>query len=212
VPGSLVFRPTRGPVDLSDYRNWWSYTPDACWSRPEGPGSDTYTRGRHPVTHVAYEDAKAYAAWAGKALPTETEWEYAARGGLEQRRYPWGDELMQGGKHRCNIWQGVFPTRNTVQDGYRGTAPVDAFAPNAYGLLNMVGNVWEWCADRWSTQHPVPPPPDPTGPVTGSDRVTRGGSYLCHASYCDRYRVAARTHNAPNASLAHQGFRCARTL
>jgi formylglycine-generating enzyme required for sulfatase activity len=147
VPGSLVFRRSRGPVDLRNVRNWWSYVPGACWSRPEGPGSDTYTRARHPVTQVAYDDAAAYATWAGKALPTEAEWEYAARGGLDGATYAWGDEPFPDGRPMANTWQGDFPWQNLRLDGYEGTSPPGAFPPNGYGLLDMTGNVWEWTCD-----------------------------------------------------------------
>ena len=173
---------------------WWCAVPGAVWNSPEGPGSSVADRGDHPVVHVSWNDAAAYCRWAGGRLPGEAEWEYAARGGLERARYPWGDELTPGGEHRCNIWQGHFPTRNTAEDGYRGTAPVDAFAPNGFGLHNVSGNVWEWCADPWTT--------------TGTSRVIRGGSYLCHRSYCNRYRVAARTSNTPDSTTGHTGFRC----
>jgi len=192
---------------------WWAGVDGATWRTPEGPGSDLTGRGDHPVVHVTWADAAAYAAWAGKRLPTEAEWEYAARGGIEQARYPWGDELTPGGEHRCNIWQGRFPISNTGADGYLGTAPVDAFTPNKYGLYNTSGNVWEWCADWWSpTFHVEGSRTDPTGPPTGDARVMRGGSYMCHQSYCNRYRVAARTSNTPDSSSGHLGFRCVRDI
>ena len=174
---------------------WWCAVDGASWAAPEGPGSDLDGRGDHPVTHVSWADAGAFCRWAGARLPTEAEWEYAARGGLVRARYPWGDELTPGGEHRCNIWQGRFPTKNTAEDGYPGTAPVDAFPPNGFGLHNVSGNVWEWSADRWAPDHP--------------SRVLRGGSYLCHDSYCNRYRVAARTSNTPDSSTGNTGFRLA---
>lgn len=188
---------------------WWCGVDGACWRAPEGPGSTVAERGDHPVVHVSWNDAMAYCSWAGVRLPTEAEWEYAARGGPAQLRYPWGDELTPGGAHRCNIWQGHFPTKNTAEDGFRGTAPVDAFEPNGFGLYNVSGNVWEWCADWWGTEHGTRPRTDPTGPARGASKVIRGGSYLCHRSYCNRYRVAARTSNTPDSTTGHMGFRCA---
>ncbi|MFJ6620700.1 formylglycine-generating enzyme family protein [Kitasatospora sp. NPDC091335] len=205
LPGELrrgAPRPGRTP--------WWCGVEGAAWDRPEGPGSGVRGRGDHPVVHVSWNDAAAYASWAGKRLPTEAEWEYAARGGLSQARYPWGDELDPEGEYRCNIWRGTFPTRNTAADGHRGTAPVDSFEPNGFGLYNVSGNVWEWCADWWTTDHPVGRPTvGPAGPAAGTDRVIRGGSHMCHKSYCNRYRVAARTANSPDSSSGHAGFRCA---
>lgn len=170
---------------------WWLGVSGAYWRAPEGPGSDIAERMDHPVVHVSRNDALAYCRWAGQRLPTEAEWEYAARGGLDQARYPWGDELTPGGEHRCNIWQGRFPVHNTEEDGYAGTAPVDSFRPNGFGLYNVSGNVWEWCADAFDAEH----------------RAMRGGSYLCHRSYCNRYRVAARTGNTPDSSSGNTGFR-----
>jgi len=174
---------------------WWCKVPDACWRAPEGPGSDLAERVDHPVVHVSWNDAAAYAAWAGLKLPTEAQWEYAARGGLEQRLYPWGDELKPNGEHRCNIWQGQFPLEDTAEDGFAGTCPVDAFPPNGFALYCMTGNVWEWCADSF-----------------GTGKVMKGGSFLCHASYCDRYRVAARTSNTTDSSASNIGFRCVRSF
>jgi formylglycine-generating enzyme required for sulfatase activity len=192
---------------------WWLGVDGAAWRAPEGPGSSTSERLDHPVVHVSWRDAAMYAAWCGLRLPTEAEWERAARGGLDQKKYPWGDELRPAGRHRCNLWQGRFPDVNTGDDGFLGTAPVDAFEPNGLGLHNMSGNVWEWCADWWSVSwHAAATREtrvDPRGPASGTAKVIRGGSYLCHASYCNRYRVAGRTHNAVNSSTGHMGFRCA---
>jgi len=189
---------------------WWRAVAGASWRHPEGPGSDVGARQNHPVVHVSWRDAHAYCAWSGTRLPTEAEWEYAARGGLEQRRFPWGDELVVAGRHMCNTWQGIFPTLNSGADGYVGTAPVTAYHPNGYGLSNMVGNTWEWCADWFSADyHRDGPRVAPTGPPDGTARVMRGGSYLCHESYCNRYRVAARSSNTPDSSTGNIGFRVA---
>jgi sulfatase modifying factor 1 len=201
------FPPTRGAAQAP----WWRQVFGADWRHPEGPGSSIEHRLNHPVVHVAFTDALAYCAWAGVRLPTEAEWEYAARGGLRQARFPWGDELAPGGRHRCNIWQGTFPGHNTLDDGYLGTAPVDAYEPNGLGLYNVAGNVWEWCADWFHTGfHRTGPRHDPTGPPSGQARVIRGGSYLCHHSYCTRYRVGARSSNTPDSSTGNMGFRVAR--
>ncbi|QKW10300.1 formylglycine-generating enzyme family protein [Streptomyces sp. NA04227] len=189
---------------------WWLEVPGADWRRPEGPGSDVIARMDHPVVHVTWYDAEAYARWAGKRLPTEAEWEYAARGGLEGARYPWGDEREPGGEHRMNVWQGEFPTHNMGADGHLGTAPADAYEPNGYGLHNMCGNVWEWCADWFHPSwHATGPRINPLGPPPTGRKVMRGGSYLCHESYCFRYRVDARSSNTPQSSAGNIGFRCA---
>lgn len=194
---------------------WWRAVAGANWRAPEGPGTSVGDRRDHPVVHMSWNDATAYARWAGKRLPTEAEWEKAARGGLVRARFPWGDELTPNGRHRCNIWQGDFPVRDTREDGYAGTAPVKAYAPNGFGLYNASGNVWEWCADRfsadWHTSERPATRTDPTGPAHGENRVLRGGSHLCHRSYCNRYRVAARTSNTPDSTTGHGGFRCALT-
>ena len=167
-------------------------------------------RSGHPVVHVSWQDAAAYCQWAGKRLPTEAEWEAAARGGLVGKRFPWGDRLHPDGGHRCNVWQGRFPGHNTRADGHVGTAPVQSFAPNGYGLYNVVGNAWEWCADWFGLPaDSVAPPHNPSGPPRGRTKVLKGGSYLCHASYCNRYRVAARYANTPHSTSGHAGFRCA---
>lgn len=188
---------------------WWYEVTGADWRSPEGPGSGLAGRMDHPVVHVTWRDARAYARWAGKRLPTEAEWEYAARGGLVQARYPWGDEREPGGVHRMNVWQGEFPSRNSGADGYLGTAPADAFEPNGYGLYNTCGNVWEWCSDWFHPSwHTTGPRTAPAGPPKGERKVMRGGSYLCHESYCFRYRVDARSSNTPDSSAGNIGFRC----
>ena len=225
VPGSLVFHGTSGPVDLSDYRNWWSWTPGAQWRHPDGPESTVHGRERHPVTHIAYEDAQAYAAWAGKVLPSEAEWEFAARGGLEGKVFVWGNEFAPKGKMMANTWQGEFPWQNLELDGFVGTSPVTTFPPNGYGLYDMAGNVWEWTSDFFTSSHtngedPCCAPRNPR--VTAPDqsygvgqpgahiprRVTKGGSHLCAPNYCLRYRPAARQGEAVDTSTAHIGFRC----
>jgi formylglycine-generating enzyme required for sulfatase activity len=187
-----AFPPTRAVVGAP----WWRQVHGATWLHPEGPASDLDGRSTHPVVHVSWIDAREFCRWAGGRLPSESEWEYAARGGLERRRYPWGDELTPGGEHRMNVFQGRFPETDTGEDGFAGTAPVGAFPPNGYGLYNATGNVWEWTADRF-------------GPGRPGQRVTRGGSYLCHDSYCWRYRCAARSGNTPDSSAGNIGFRMA---
>nr|WP_277813218.1 formylglycine-generating enzyme family protein [Haloferax sp. ATB1] len=194
--------------------SWWVAVQGANWFRPTGPSSTIIDEGllTHPVTHVSWNDAVAYAEWTGKRLLTEAEWEFAARGGLENKRYPWGDDITPGGEHRCNIWQGSFPDQNTAEDGYLRTAPVDEFRPNHYGLYNVAGNVWEWCADWFSPDYHTTDGysrMNPTGPNSGTHRVMRGGSYLCHRSWCNRYRVAARSKNTPDSSAGNVGFRLA---
>ena len=224
VPGSLVFRMADGPVNLRDARNWWAYVPGASWRRPEGPGSTLDGRQRHPVTQVAYEDAAAYAAWAGKQLPTEAEWEYAARGGLEGKTFVWGDEFTPRGRVMANTWQGEFPWQRLGR--FQGTSPIESFPPNGYGLYDMAGNVWEWTSDYFTPGHPeeverpccVPTNPRVDAPERSfavdrpgahiPRRVIKGGSHLCAPNYCLRYRPAARQAESVDTSTSHIGFRC----
>jgi sulfatase modifying factor 1 len=230
VPGSLVFQRTRGPVNLDDYRNWWRYLPGAQWRHPEGAQSDIVGRDRHPVTHVAWDDVTAYAAWAGKDLPTEAEWEFAARGGLDGKVFTWGDEFAPRGRMMANTWQGEFPWQNLTLDKYEGTSPVGSFPHNGYGLYDMAGNVWEWTSDYYTPRHPTEMQHaccGPVGPrvnprVTTPDQsfnvggpgdqfprhVVKGGSHLCAPNYCLRYRPAARQAQSVETSMAHMGFRC----
>lgn len=207
-----LLRDDVGPTRAVTEAPWWRQVHGATWRHPEGPGSDVRERLDHPVVHVSWHDALAYAAWAGKRLPTEAEWECAARGGLVGQRFPWGDDLTPDGEHRMNVWQGVFPTRNACLDGYAATAPATAFPPNGFGLYNMTGNTWEWCHDWFAAHHAAGPLLEPRGPERGTMRVIRGGSYLCHASYCNRYRVSARSATTPESTTGHQGFRCSRDM
>lgn len=227
VPGSLVFTPPPGPVPLDDYTRWWSFVPGADWRHPEGPGSTVGGRERHPVTHVSWFDARAYAAWAGKDLPTEAEWEFAARGGLDRKTFVWGDEHEPKGRPGGNVWQGRFPWENLETDGFSGTSPVGHFRPNGYGLHDMAGNVWEWTADHFTANHaasgrnvaPASPCCIPTDPRVDRAlehdpreayprRVIKGGSHLCAPNYCFRYRPAARQGDTEETSTCHIGFRC----
>jgi formylglycine-generating enzyme len=227
VPGSLVFRASSGPVDLTDNSAWWEYVPGAYWKRPAGPGSTINGRDRHPVVHVAYEDVEAYASWVGKELPTEAEWEFAARGGLEGARFAWGDDHFPEGKAMANSWQGEFPWQNLWLDGFERTSPVGSFPPNGYGLSDITGNVWEWTTDWFAPHHEddvqhaccVPSNPRvtsldgscaaPTEPGSQIPRkVIKGGSHLCAPNYCLRYRPAARQPQMIDTSTSHLGFRC----
>ena len=221
VPGSMVFTPTSEPVPLNNHARWWRWQPGADWRHPEGPESSIAGKGNHPVVHVSWEDADAYARWAGKRLPTEAEWELAARGGSDGKPYVWGDEAPSISPSRANIWQGRFPYQNLGSDGFKGTAPVKSYAPNGYGLYDMAGNVWEWVADWYRSDTYQsragrglivdPPGPedsfDPQEPYT-SKRVIRGGSFLCNESYCAGYRPSARMKTDPLTGLSHTGFRC----
>ena len=225
-PGSLVFATPRYPVDLTDWSQWWRFEFGANWRRPNGRGRSNAGLGDHPVVHLAYADAEAYAAWAGKELPTEAEWEYAARGGLDGAEFAWGDELTPGGRHMANTWQGEFPHQNLAADGYSRTSPVTAFPPNGYGLFDMIGNVWEWTADWYAARH-VPDTPKacciPTNPRGAREadsydqcaagariprKVVKGGSHLCAPNYCRRYRPAARHAQPVDTGMSHVGFRC----
>lgn len=190
---------------------WWCRVEGAMWRHPEGPWSNIKQRWKHPVVQISWHDALAYAAWAGKRLPTEAEWEVAARGGLGAgNRFPWGDELEPGGKHYMNVWQGTFPTHNYEADGHYGPTSAKSYKPNGYGLYQMTGNIWEWCRDWFDAgYYRVSPRANPAGPATGDRRVMRGGSYLCHSSYCNRYRVDARSSNTPDSATTNLGFRCA---
>jgi formylglycine-generating enzyme required for sulfatase activity len=198
------FPPTQGVAAAP----WWRLVEGASWKQPEGPGSTLEARGDHPVVHVSWNDAVAYCAWVGARLPTEAEWEFAARGALSHAIYPWGDELEPAGEHRMNVWQGDFPSANTAADGHYGTAPARTYAPNGFGLYQMTGNVWEWTSDWFdSTWYRRSPQQDPRGPEHGERRVMRGGSFLCHESYCRRYRVAARSSSTPDAAASNIGMR-----
>ncbi|MEE6177558.1 formylglycine-generating enzyme family protein [Mycobacterium sp. 050134] len=213
APGALVFRPTSGPVDLRDWRQWWTWVPGAHWRRPFGPDSSIDDRPDHPVVQVAYPDASAYARWAGRRLPTEAEWEYAARAGTTTV-YPWGDTVAPDGQLMANTWQGNFPYRNTGALGWVGTSPVESFPPNGFGLFDMIGNVWEWTVTRYQVRHRPDgpantccPPPDTGDPAVM--QTLKGGSHLCAPEYCHRYRAAARSSQSQDSATSHIGFRCA---
>jgi formylglycine-generating enzyme required for sulfatase activity len=217
VPGSVVFSPPNHPVILDDISGWWRFVPGASWKHPEGPQSDLKGREKHPVVQVCWEDAAAYAKWAGKRLPTEAEWEYAARGGLTQKAYVWGDEFRPGGKLMANTWQGRFPDQNTKEDGWERTSPVASFPPNGFGLYDMAGNVWQWCNDWYRPDYYAHSPrANPQGPADSMDplepgmakRVQRGGSFLCTDQYCSRYMPGGRGKGAVDTGSSNVGFRC----
>lgn len=221
VPASLVFVPSDRPVPLDDYSQWWTWTKGASWKHPHGPGSDIRGKEDHPVVHISYYDAQAYCKWAGKRLPTEAEWEWAARGGLKDNIYPWGNEPVNEGQPKTNSWEGSFPYDNTEMDGHFFVAPVRSYAPNGYGLYDMAGNAWEWCSDWYRADYyQVVNRPEgisnPQGPVNSYDpdepyahkRVIRGGSFLCNDAYCSGYRCARRMKTTPDSGMEHLGFRC----
>jgi formylglycine-generating enzyme required for sulfatase activity len=219
VPGSQVFSQTPGPVDLRDWTQWWRWEPGASWRAPQGPGSSWEEIPDHPVVHVGWSDAAAYARWAGKELPTEAEWEHAARGGLRGMPYAWGEEMSPGGRAMANTWRGSFPWRSAPEDGFHRTSPVGSYPPNGYGLVDMIGNVWEWTRSRWTPSHAQTGEDVASGsPCCGgavrlaeADRmVTKGGSHLCSPDYCQRYRPAARQGHGVNDTTSHVGFRCVR--
>lgn len=209
--GSLVFKAAAGPVDLTNFRNWWTFVPGASWRHPQGPGSSIMGLGKHPVVHIAWHDASAYAAWAGKTLPSEAEWEYASWGGRLGTDYAWGDELEPGGQVFANYWRGRFPYENLAHDGWAYTSPVGTYPGNGFGLSDMIGNVWEWTADVYETEVRARSPCCGAGRTHEQEadpRVIKGGSHLCAENYCRRYRPAARQGQAPDTSTSHIGFRC----